>query len=88
LLLSLSSFLAIIRNYTLRSTYICPQANGVAAAIPGLQFLGFLLDCGVVLMLYTLVEDGADENNSQRSNEVIGVTFLVGLLPHIFVSQS
>jgi hypothetical protein len=76
-LLSLSSCLAIFRRFNLRSTYICPQAIGTSAAIPRLQTLGFLVDCAIALVLYPLIQDGADENSSQRSNLLVALTLLI-----------
>lgn len=78
-MVSLSSCLAIFRRFNLRSTYICPQAIGTSTAIPRLQTLGFLLDCAIALILYPMIEDGADENSSQRSNVLIGLTLIVSL---------
>lgn len=56
-LLSISSFLVLVKTSALRSTYICPVANSSAATIPTLQFLGFLIDCMVVQIVYRLVDD-------------------------------
>ncbi|KAF1838277.1 hypothetical protein BDW02DRAFT_565094 [Decorospora gaudefroyi] len=58
LLLSISSFLVIIKSGTLRSTYICPTANSTATIVPSLQGLAFLLDCLLVQLIYRLVDDG------------------------------
>jgi hypothetical protein len=57
-LLSVSSFLVVLKTGTLRSTYICPVANSTAATIRTLQFFGFLVDCLVAQALYRLVDDG------------------------------
>ncbi|KAF2264115.1 hypothetical protein CC78DRAFT_602885 [Lojkania enalia] len=56
-LLSISSFLATWRASTLRSTYICPIISSTASKIHRLQFFGFVLDCIIVLVLYTLVNE-------------------------------
>ncbi|KAI4921650.1 hypothetical protein J4E90_000076 [Alternaria incomplexa] len=60
-LLSVSSFLVIIKSSSLRSNYICPTADSTATAIPFLQFLGFLLDCVIVQIAYRLIDDGISE---------------------------
>jgi hypothetical protein len=56
-LLSLSSFLVVVKTSILRSTYICPVANSAATTVPTLQFFGFLIDCVVVQAVYRLVDD-------------------------------
>jgi hypothetical protein len=56
-LLSISSFLVIVKTSTLRSTYICPVANSAAATIPTLQFFGFLIDCFIFQAVYRLIDD-------------------------------
>ncbi|KAF2188703.1 glycosyltransferase family 90 protein [Zopfia rhizophila CBS 207.26] len=86
-LLSLSEFLAALRATSLRSTYICPTANGTAWLIPKLQFLGFLIDCTAVLVLYSLIEDRAERfgiddaiselKDTARNNVLVGLTFIV-----------
>jgi hypothetical protein len=57
-LLSVSSFLVLVKTSTLRSTYICPIANSTATTIPTLQFLGFLIDCIVAQAVFRLIDDG------------------------------
>ncbi|KAF7575630.1 glycosyltransferase family 90 protein [Pyrenophora tritici-repentis] len=61
LLLSISSFLVLVKSSALRSTYICPIANASATTIPSLQLVSFLLDCVIVHVLYRLVDDGISE---------------------------
>jgi hypothetical protein len=56
-LLSISSFLVLVKTSALRSTYICPVANSAASTVPTLQFVGFLIDCIVVQAVYRLVDD-------------------------------
>lgn len=56
-LLSISSFLVSVKTSTLRSTYICPVANGAATTVATLEFFAFLIDCLVVLAVYRLVDD-------------------------------
>ncbi|KAF2475770.1 uncharacterized protein BDR25DRAFT_300755 [Lindgomyces ingoldianus] len=88
LLLSLSSFLAALRATALRSTYICPLANGTASIIPKLQFLGFIIDCAAVLALYSLIDDRValiDDKltgfkDSTRNNVLVGLTFVASAL--------
>ena len=57
-LLSISSYLVIVKTSSLRSTYICPIANSTATSVPTLQFFGFVLDCIIVQITYRLVDDG------------------------------
>lgn len=47
-----------MKSSSLRSTYICPIANSASTTIPSLQFVGFLLDCIIVQIVYRLVDDG------------------------------
>jgi hypothetical protein len=58
ILLSISSFLVLIKTSALRSTYICPVSTSTATFIPTLQFVGFALDTVIVQLLYRLVDDG------------------------------
>jgi hypothetical protein len=91
LLLSISSFLVTLRTSALRSTYICPTATSAALLIPRLQFMGFLLDCILVLLLYRLIEEGrsqaeqplADSRDGTSINGLIGLTFTVGHLVRV-----
>lgn len=84
-LLSISSFLVLIKTSALRSTYICPVSNSTAALIPTLQFVGFVLDTVIVQLLYRLVDDGVspvDECTIQlqdgtSNNLLLGLTFIV-----------
>jgi len=88
LLLSISSFLVTLRTSALRSTYICPTATSAASLIPKLQFLGFLVDCIVVLLLYRLIDEGrsqsdhppADARDTTSINGLIGLTFTASAL--------
>jgi hypothetical protein len=89
LLLSISSFLVTLRTSSLRSTYICSTATSAASLIPKLQFLGFVFDCIVVLLLYRLVDEGRSQSqqpfpesrDGMSINGLIGFTFVVGR-PH------
>lgn len=84
-LLSISSFLVLVKTSALRSTYICPVSNSAAARISTLQFVGFVLDTIVVQCLYRLVDDGVcsvDDWTIQlpdgtSNNTLIGLTFIV-----------
>ncbi|KAF2203834.1 hypothetical protein GQ43DRAFT_389196 [Delitschia confertaspora ATCC 74209] len=75
-LLSLSSFLAAFRAYSLRSTFVCPQANGEAVTIPRLQTLGFLIDCVAAFLLHSLIEDETEEKGTRKSNVLVGLALL------------
>ncbi|ORY11304.1 hypothetical protein BCR34DRAFT_614650 [Clohesyomyces aquaticus] len=85
LLLSLSGFLSALRATSLRSTYICPIADGSASLIPKLQFLAFIIDCAAVIALYSLIDDRVahlDEKltglkDTARNNVLVGLTFVV-----------
>ncbi|KAH8729141.1 hypothetical protein GQ44DRAFT_674822 [Phaeosphaeriaceae sp. PMI808] len=81
LLLSISSFLVIVKTSTLRSTYICPIANSAATTIPTLQFVGFLIDCLVVQTIYRLVDDAVSPVDDWTIHLQDGTSnhFLVGL---------
>jgi hypothetical protein len=57
-LLSISSFLVLVKTGVLRSTYICPVSNSTAALVPTLQFVSFVLDTVIVQLLYRLIDDG------------------------------
>ena len=57
-LLSISSFLVLVKTSALRSTYICPVSNSTAALVPTLQFVSFVLDTVIVQLLYRLIDDG------------------------------
>ena len=57
-LLSISSFLVLVKTSVLRSTYICPVSNSTAALVPTLQFVSFVLDTVIVQLLYRLIDDG------------------------------
>jgi hypothetical protein len=84
-LLAVSSFLVVVKTGALRSTYICPVANSTAATIPTLQFIGFLVDCVVVQLLYRLVDDAispADNwtihlKDGSSNQLLVGLTFIV-----------
>lgn len=85
LLLSISSFLVLVKTSVLRSTYICPVANSTAATIPTLQFFGFLIDCFVVQAIYRLIDDGispADDwtihlQDGTSNHLLVGLTLIV-----------
>lgn len=86
LLLAISTFLVSIKSTTLRSSYICPIANSDATAVPSLQFVGFLLDCLILQVLYRLVDDGVSEpddwsillQDGTSNHVLVGMTFIVG----------
>ena len=85
ILLSISSFLVLIKTSALRSTYICPASNSVAALIPTLQFVGFVLDALIVQLLYRLVDDGISPvddwtiqlQDGTSNNLLVGLSFIV-----------
>jgi hypothetical protein len=84
-LLSVSSFLVLVKTSTLRSTYICPIANSTATTIPTLQFLGFLIDCIVAQAVFRLIDDGispADDwtiylQDGTSNHLLVGLTLVV-----------
>jgi hypothetical protein len=86
LLLAISSFINTLRTSVLRSTYICPAATSAASFVPKLQFLGFLVDCILALLLYRLVDEGLSQSESDSPEPrdgttvhgLIGFTFIVG----------
>ncbi|PSN69396.1 hypothetical protein BS50DRAFT_675553 [Corynespora cassiicola Philippines] len=88
LLLAFSSFLAGIKASVLRTTFICPVSDASAVLVPNLQFLGFVFDCAIVLVLYRLIEDGIPQNDeaagesrdSAAINMLIGSTFTAASL--------
>ncbi|EAT79859.2 hypothetical protein SNOG_12561 [Parastagonospora nodorum SN15] len=83
-LLSISSFLVLVKTSALHSTYICPVANSAAATIPTLQFIGFLVDSFLVQAIYRLVDDGispADDwtiylQDGTSNHLLVGLTFI------------
>ncbi|KAF2124912.1 glycosyltransferase family 90 protein [Dothidotthia symphoricarpi CBS 119687] len=87
-LLSISSFLVIVKSTSLRSTYICPIAEDLTTAISFLQFLGFVLDSIIVPLLYRLVDDDispADDwtirfQDGTSNNMLAGFTFTASAL--------
>jgi hypothetical protein len=89
-LLSMSSFLVLVKTSTLRSTFICPIANSSATTIPTLQFLGFLIDCIVVQAVYRLIDDGispADDwtiylQDGTSNHLLVGLMLVVWLPSH------
>lgn len=88
ILLSISSFLVLIKTSALRSTYICPVSNSAATLVPTLQFASFVLDTIIVQLLFRLVDDGIsplDECTIQlqdgtSNNLLIGLTFIASSL--------
>ncbi|KAJ5038563.1 hypothetical protein J3E74DRAFT_423544 [Bipolaris maydis] len=88
LLLAISTFLVSIKSTTLRSSYICPIANADATAVPSLQFVGFLLDCLILQVLYRLVDDGVSEpddwsillQDGTSNHVLVGMTFIASSL--------
>ena len=89
ILLSISSFLVLVKSSSLRSTYICPIANSTATTIPSVQFFGFLLDSIIVQILYRLVDDGismADDwtihlQDGTSNHLLVGLTLIVRCAP-------
>jgi hypothetical protein len=94
-LLSISSFLVLVKTSALRSTYICPVANSAATTIPTLQFIGFLIDCFVVQAVYRLIDDGispADDwtihlQDGTSNHLLVGLTLIVRLPYYPFDTQ-
>jgi hypothetical protein len=94
-LLSISSFLVLVKTSALRSTYICPVANSAATTIPTLQFIGFLIDCFVVQAVYRLIDDGispADDwtihlQDGTSNHLLVGLTLIVRLPYYPFNTQ-
>ncbi|EMD94100.1 glycosyltransferase family 90 protein [Bipolaris maydis ATCC 48331] len=88
LLFAISTFLVSIKSTTLRSSYICPIANADATAVPSLQFVGFLLDCLILQVLYRLVDDGVSEpddwsillQDGTSNHVLVGMTFIASSL--------
>ncbi|KAJ4363157.1 hypothetical protein N0V83_010277 [Neocucurbitaria cava] len=88
ILLSISSFLVIVKSSSLRSTYICPVANSTATTIPSLQFFAFLLDSIIVQITYRLVDDGismADDwtihlQDGTSNHLLVGLTLIASSL--------
>jgi hypothetical protein len=91
ILLSISSFLVLVKTGALRSTYICPVSNSTAALIPTLQFVSFVLDTIIIQILYRLIDDGISPRDDWTihlqdgtSNAMlIGLTFTVRSKPVI-----
>lgn len=91
LLLAIGSFVTTLKTAALRSTYICPVATSAASVIPKLQFLAFLVDCALGLLLYRLIDEGlsqaenppAESNDRASVNSLIGFTFIVCRLYNI-----
>lgn len=85
ILLSISSFLVLIKTSALRSTYICPVSNSAATLIPTLQFASFALDTVIAQLLYRLVDDGISPvddwtiqlQDGTSNTLLIGLTFIV-----------
>lgn len=85
ILLSISSFLVLVKTSALRSTYICPVSNSTAALVPTLQFVGFLLENVIVQLLYRLIDDGISPvddwtirlQDGTSNNLLVGLTFIV-----------
>lgn len=96
-LLSISSFLVVVKSSSLRSTYICPLVGNTAATISSLQFFGFVLDSIIVQLLYRLIDDGVSPvddwtirlQDETSNNMLIGLTFVVSLCWYLrFLSAS
>lgn len=90
LLLSISSFLVLVKSSSLRSTYICPIANSASSTIPSLQFFAFLLDCIIAQLLYRLVDDGISTpddwtihlQDGTSNHLLVGLTLIVRFLAY------
>ncbi|KAL1641722.1 hypothetical protein SLS61_009996 [Didymella pomorum] len=88
ILLSISSFLVLIKTSALRSTYICPVSNAAATLVPTLQFASFFLDTIIVQLLYRLVDDGISPvddwtiqlQDGTSNNLLIGLTLIASSL--------
>lgn len=59
------------RANVLRSSYICPLATGAVSTIPRLQWIGLMVDCVVVFLLYTLF-DARWTSERDRSSSATG----------------
>ncbi|KAF2797299.1 glycosyltransferase family 90 protein [Melanomma pulvis-pyrius CBS 109.77] len=87
-LLFISSFMVTMSTIALRSTYICPLAHAAASVVHWLQFLGFLIDCVAVLVLYRLLDDVvvrnedtvAESKDGARNIVWIGLSFVASAL--------
>ena len=77
LLLGCSTSAALKALY-LRSTYICPGAHVLVWMIPKLSFLGFLIDCIIVIAVYSLLEP-LSNGDDIRSKGVVEAHVLTGL---------
>jgi hypothetical protein len=92
-LLSVSSFLVLVKTSTLRSTYICPIANSAVTTIPTLQFFGFVIDCIVFLGVFRLIDDGispADDwtiylQDGTSNHLLVGLTLVVSFRLMLFI---
>ncbi|KAF3036520.1 hypothetical protein E8E11_005625 [Didymella keratinophila] len=88
ILLSISSFLVLIKTTALRSTYICPVSNSAATLVPTLQFASFVSDTIIVQLLYRLADDGISPlddwtiqlQDGTPNNLLIGLTFIASSL--------
>ncbi|KAF2442837.1 glycosyltransferase family 90 protein [Karstenula rhodostoma CBS 690.94] len=87
LLLAISSFITTLRTSVLRSTYICPASTSAASLVPKLQFLGFLVDCILVLLLYRLVDEGLSQSESNSPEPKDGTT-VHGLIGFTFIASA
>lgn len=93
ILLSISSFLVLIKTSALRSTYICPVSNAAATFVPTLQFASFILDTVIVQLLYRLVDDGISPvddwivqlQDGTSNNLLIGLTLTVRVAAGVLV---
>lgn len=91
ILLSISSFLVLIKTSALRSTYICPVSNAAATLVPTLQFASFFLDTIIVQLLYRLVDDGISPvddwtiqlQDGTSNNLLIGLTLVVSMTTRV-----
>ncbi|KAF2105805.1 hypothetical protein BDV96DRAFT_694595 [Lophiotrema nucula] len=81
LFLCASGFLIDWQANLLRSSYICPITTGGVRLIPRLQWVGLMVDCVIVFLLYTLF-DARWTSERDRSPSVTGYDnhlLLVGL---------
>ncbi|CAI6337407.1 unnamed protein product [Periconia digitata] len=88
LLLAISSFLTTLKTSALRSTYICPAATSSAFLLPKLQFLGFAVDCIIVLILYHLVDEGINQSDHPSPPESKDGTSIHGLIGYTFIASA
>ena len=82
LLLAASGFWLTSLNALIRTTHICPLATDAPRTISRLAFLGFILDCTVILLVFALLNDrnGKAHQDAKRPANVaiLGSSLIVG----------